>query len=346
MTADLPELPLTVEHLHLTEPEATRLLEGHRLRRGERVMDPKAQIVGEVIRQLRPPDSLPTPEEARGQFRKMVELLDEPPPVSVQVSDLTCPGPAGPIPLRLYTPDGGARRVLCCCTSTAAAGCRAGWRPITAPAASSPPGRDCLVLAVDYRLAPEHKFPAGLEDCLAAWRWLAANAATLGADPARLAVGGDSAGGNLAAAVCQALRHPAEPAPAAQLLIYPSLDSGLAAALASRPGGCLHPARASGFQWYTDLYLSSPEQAADVRASPLWAGDLHGQPAAMIVTAGFDPLLDDGRTMPSASRPAGTPVVYREFPGQIHAFISLTRVIPQGNECLREAASWLRSRLG
>src|SRR3954454_1290816 len=101
VTADLPELPLTVEHLHLTEPEATRLLEGHRLRRGERVMDSKAQIVGEVIKQLRPPDTLPTPEEARGQFQRMVELLDEPPPASVRFSDLTCPGPAGPIPLRL-----------------------------------------------------------------------------------------------------------------------------------------------------------------------------------------------------------------------------------------------------
>ena len=344
MTADLPELPLTVEHLHLTEPEATRLLEGHRLRRGDRVMDPKAQIVGEVIRQLRPPDSLPTPEEARGQFRKMVELLDEPPPVSVRVSDLTCPGPAGPIPLRLYTPDGGDPRPLLLYfhgggwmqggleTHHGACGKLAAWS-------------DCLVVAVDYRLAPEHKFPAGLEDCLAAWRWLAANAATLGADPARLAVGGDSAGGNLAAALCQALVACGEPAPAAQLLIYPSLDLGWQLP-SHRDLADAYILPRIRVQWYTDLYLSSPEQAADVRASPLWAGDLHGQPAAMIVTAGFDPLLDDGRHYAERLEAAGTPVVYREFPGQIHAFISLTRVIPQGNECLREAASWLRSRLG
>lgn len=343
MTADLPELPLSLEHLHLTELEATRLLEGHRLRRGERQMDPKAQIVGEVIKQLRPPDSVPTPEEARGQFRKMVELLDEPPPVSVRSSNLTCPGPAGPIPLRLYTPDGGGTRPLLLYfhgggwmqggleTHHGACGKLAAWS-------------DCLVLAVDYRLAPEHKFPAGLEDCLAAWRWLAANATTLGADPARLAVGGDSAGGNLAAAVCQALVASGEPAPAAQLLIYPSLDLGW-----QLPS---HHDLADAYilprirvQWYTELYLSSPEQAADVRASPLWASDLHGQPTAMIVTAGFDPLLDDGRRYTERLEAAGTPVVYREFSGQIHAFISLTRVIPQGNECLREAASWLRTRL-
>jgi acetyl esterase len=344
VTADLPELPLTVEHLHLTEPEATRLLKGRRLRRGERVMDPKAQIVGEVIRQLRPPDSVPTPEEARGQFRKMVELLDEPPPVSVRGSDLTCPGPAGPIPLRLYTPDsGGARSLLLYFhgggwmqggleTHHGACGKLAAWS-------------DCLVLAVDYRLAPEHKFPAGLEDCLAAWRWLAANAATLGADPARLAVGGDSAGGNLAAAVCQALVASGEPAPAAQLLIYPSLDLGWQLP-SHRDLADAYILPRIRVQWYTDLYLSSPEQAADVRASPLWAGDLHGQPAAMIVTAGFDPLLDDGHHYAERLEAAGTPVVYREFPGQIHAFISLTRVIPQGNQCLREAASWLHSRLG
>src|SRR3954468_9620154 len=112
VTANLPDPSLTTEHLHLSEPEAARLLEGRRPRRGERVMDPKAQIVGEVIRQLRPPDSLPTPEEARGQFRKMVELLDEPPPASVQVSDLTCPGPAGPIPMQLYAPEGAGPRSL------------------------------------------------------------------------------------------------------------------------------------------------------------------------------------------------------------------------------------------
>src|SRR3954453_7986200 len=225
VTADLPELPLTVEHLHLTEPEAARLLEGRRLRRGERVMDPKAQIVGEVIRQLRPPDSLPTPEEARGQFRKMVELLDEPPPASVQVSDLTCPGPAGPIPLRLYAPQRTGPRSLLLYIH-GGGWMQGGLEPHHGACGKLAAWSGCQVLAVDYRLAPEHKFPAGLEDCLAAWRWLVANTATLGADPERLAIGGDSAGGNLAAAVCQTLAASGELAPAAQLLVYPSLELG------------------------------------------------------------------------------------------------------------------------
>jgi acetyl esterase len=344
VTGKAPESQLAFEHVYLTEPEAVKLLDGHRLRRGKRVMDPKAQIVGEVIKQLRPPDTLPTPEEARGQFRRMVELLDEPPPASVQVSDLTCPGPVGPIPLRLYVPQSmGSRSLLLYIhgggwmqggleTHHGACGKLAAWSGYR-------------VLAVEYRLAPEHKFPGGLEDCLAAWRWLVANTAKLNADPERLAIGGDSAGGNLAAAVCQALAAKGEPAPAAQLLVYPSLDLG-----GDLPS---HRELADAYvlprirvQWYTDLYLSFPEQAADARASPLRADNLSGQPPTMIVTAGFDPLLDDGRLYAERLEAAGTPVTYREFPGQIHAFISLTRVIPQGNECLREVANWLRARLG
>ncbi len=203
----------------------------------------------------------------------------------------------------------------------------------------------CMVLAVDYRLAPEHGFPAGLEDCLAAWRWLAdGNAAALGADSGRLAVGGDSAGGNLAAALCQTLAAAGGPLPAAQLLIYPSLDLGW-----DLPS---HRELADAFVlprprvlWYTEQYLAEPGQAADPRASPLRAGDLRGQPPAMVVTAGFDPLLDDGRLYAGRLEGAGVPVAYREFRGQIHAFASLTRVIPQGDACLRKAAGWLRSRL-
>ena len=313
MTADLPELPLSVEHLHLTEPEAARLLEGRRLRRGERVMDPKAQIVGEVIRQLRPPDSVPTPEEARGQFRKMVELLDEPPPASVRVSDLTCPGPAGPIPLRLYTPDGGARG-LCCCTSTAAAGCRAGWRPITAPAASSPPGPTAWFSPSITVWRPSTSFRPGSRT---AWPPGAGSRPT----PPRSAP--TRRGWRSAATPRAAISPPrsarlscacGEPAPAAQLLIYPSLDLGWQLP-SHRDLADAYILPRIRVQWYTDLYLSSPEQAADVRASPLWAGDLHGQPAAMIVTAGFDPLLDDGRHYAERLEAAGTPVVYREFPG-------------------------------
>jgi acetyl esterase len=200
------------------------------------------------------------------------------------------------------------------------------------------------VLAVDYRLAPEHKFPAGLEDCHAAWRWLAANAAALGADPARLAIGGDSAGGNLAAAVCQIAAGEEGLVPAAQLLIYPSLDLGwdLPSHRELEDAFVLPRVR---ILWYGGLYLSAAEEVASPRVSPLRAESLRGQPPAMIVTAGFDPLLDDGRLYAERLRDEGVPVAYREFPGQIHAFVSLTRAIPQGDEAIREMAEWLRSTL-
>ena len=237
--------PFTLEDAYLGEDEAARLLEGRRIRRGDRVMDPKAQLLGEFIVSLRPPDQLPTPEELRVQFRRMVDLFDGPPPEFVRTRDLTCPGPDGEVPLRLFEPgDAGSPAPLLLYlhgggwvqgdldTHRGVCGKLAAWA-------------GCKVLAVHYRLAPEHKFPAGLEDCHAAWRWLAANAEGLGADPARLAIGGDSAGANLTAAVCQIVAGEDGPVPAAQLLIYPrSTSAGSCPRTASwrTPSSC----RASG----------------------------------------------------------------------------------------------------
>ena len=336
--------PFTLEDAYLGEDEAARLLEGRRIRRGDRVMDPKAQLLGEFIVSLRPPDQLPTPEELRVQFRRMVDLFDGPPPESVRTRDLACPGPDGEVPLRLFEPgDAGSPAPLLLYlhgggwvqgdldTHRGVCGKLAAWA-------------GCKVLAVHYRLAPEHKFPAGLEDCHAAWRWLAANAEALGADPARLAIGGDSAGANLTAAVCQIVAGEDGPVPAAQLLIYPSVDLGweLPSHRELEDAFVLPRVRVL---WYTGLYLASAEQVANVRASPLRAESLRGQPPAMIVTAGFDPLLDDGRLYAERLRADGVDVTYREFPGQIHAFVSLTRVIPQGDVAIREAAEWLRGVL-
>jgi acetyl esterase len=336
---------LALEDAYLSEEEAERLLGGRRLSRGDRVMDPKAQLMGELIRQQRAPDYIPTPTETRQQFRRMVELFDEPPPASVVTSDLSCPGPAGPVPLRLFAPEGDGRRALPLLlylhgggwvqgdldTHQGVCGKLAAWA-------------GCKVLAVDYRLAPEHSFPAGLDDCRAAWRWLVGNTDAVGADPERLALGGDSAGGNLAVALCLAMAAEGGPMPAAQMLIYPSLELGW-----DLPS---HRELADAFVlprprvlWYTAQYMGERGQVADPLASPLRATDLHGQPPAMIATAGFDPLLDDGRLYAERLEAAGVPVVYREFPGQIHAFVSLTRVIPQGDVCLHELADWLRSRL-
>ena len=237
-------------------------------------MDSKAQIVGEVIKQLRPPDTLATPEEARGQFQRMVELLDEPPPASVQVSDLTCPGPAGPIPLRLYAPQGtGARSLLLYIhgggwmqggleTHHGACGKLAAWSRL--------PG-SCRRLSSG---APEQKFPAGLEDCLAAWRWLVTNTATLGADPERLAIGGDSAGRQsrrrgLPGAGFQRRARAGGPAPGLSLA-----RPGRGLALAPRAGGRLTSCPASGSSGSSTSTCPRRSRRPMLQASPLRTNDL------------------------------------------------------------------------
>jgi acetyl esterase len=200
---------------------------------------------------------------------------------------------------------------------------------------------DCLVAAIDYRLAPEHKFPAGVEDCLAAYRWLAANAGEIGGDPARIAVGGDSAGGNLAAVVSQRMAVEGGPLPAGQVLIYPGTDMHMSGA--SHQEHSADPViPRERILWYLEQYLRHAADKDDPAASPLLAEDLTGQPPTMVITGGFDPLRDEGRAYADRLTDAGVETSYREWPGQIHAFMVLTRVIPQGDKAIAEAALWLR----
>jgi acetyl esterase len=203
---------------------------------------------------------------------------------------------------------------------------------------------DVVVVAIDYRLAPEHKFPAAVDDCLAAYRWLRSRGADVGADPARVAVAGDSAGGNLSAVVSQLAASAGDATPTCQVLIYPAVDFALETE-SHRELADGHVIPRDRINWYGEQYLRTEADKADLRASPLRAPNLAGQPPAMIVTAGFDPLRDEGHAYAEALRRAGVDVVYREFPGQIHAFVSLTKAIPQGMACTLEVAEYLRKRL-
>ena len=198
------------------------------------------------------------------------------------------------------------------------------------------------VLAVDYRLAPEHPFPAAVDDARAALRWAYANASRLGADPARVGVGGDSAGGNLAAVVSQLAARDGGPAPAIQLLIYPVTD-----VTTRRRSRELF---AEGFlltdpemDWFEDNYLGPARtHAGDPRASPLLAGDLSGLAPAYVVTAGFDPLRDEGEAYAWALREAGTPATLRRFPGFIHGFVNGAGVSRTARDALVEIAGATR----
>lgn len=338
-----PTLDMT--HTAMSEEDALRFLDGHRIRMGSRTMDPKAQIVGEFVKSIRVPGFFPPLPELRQQLRVMVSLMDEPAPALPRIEDIRIPGPAGEIPARVYSASAAKTP-----QPTVAYFHGGGWvqgdlethHGLCARLAKH---AGVLVVAVDYRLAPEHKFPAAVEDCLAAYRWLRTKGRDVGADLSRVAVAGDSAGGNLSAVVSQLAASAGVPAPTCQVLIYPAVDFSLETS-SHRELTDGHVIPRDRILWYMEQYLKSDADKSDRRASPLRAPSLEGQPPAMIVTAGFDPLRDEGRAYGDRLRDAGVDVVYREYPGQIHAFVSLTKAIPQGMACTLEIAQYLRQRLG
>jgi acetyl esterase len=338
-------MKLELSHTTMSEEEARRFLAGQEIRLGYRTMDPKAQIVGEFVKSIRVPGYFPPLPELRQQLRTMVTLMDEPAPAGVRIADLTIPGPAGTIPARVYNgvPDAKAARPLVAYFHGG------GWVQGDLETHHGLCARlalrsGAIVVAVAYRLAPEHKFPAAVDDCRAAYAWLHRHGDEVGGDRARVAVAGDSAGGNLAAVVSQLATQNGVPLPTCQVLIYPATDFAL-----DTPS---HQELADGhiiprdrIVWYSEQYLRSEADRRDVRASPLLARDMTGQPPALVVTAGFDPLRDEGHAYAERLRAAGVEVVDREYPGQIHAFVSLTKAVPQGMACTEEIADYLRARL-
>jgi acetyl esterase/lipase len=335
---------LELAHTAMSEEHALRFLDGHRIRLGSRTMDPKAQIVGEFVKTVRVPGYFPPLPELRQQLRTMVTLMDEPAPALPRIEDIRIPGPAGEIPARLYAPSAGGVPRPAVAYFHGGGWVQGDLETHHGLCARLAKHAGVLVVAVDYRLAPEHKFPAAVEDCLAAYRWLRARGRDIGADPGRIAVAGDSAGGNLSAVVSQLAAAGGTPVPACQVLIYPAVDFSLDTD-SHRDLADGHVIPRDRILWYMAQYLRNEADKADLRASPLRAPSLAGQPPALIVTAGFDPLRDEGRAYGDRLRKFGVDVVDREYPGQIHAFVSLTKAIPQGMACTLEVADYLRQRL-
>lgn len=203
----------------------------------------------------------------------------------------------------------------------------------------------CLVVAVDYRLAPEHPFPAALDDCVAAFKWIASHAGELGGDSQRLAVCGDSAGGTLSAALCQQQLLGGASLPQLQVLIYPATD--LTRSLRS------HQTFAAGFpldeaamEFFLDCYLPVTQPRDDPRVSPLFQQDLVGLPPAIVVTAGHDMLRDEGRAYVARMHKAGVEVKHLEYGAQPHGFINVAGVAPGARAALEEISAEVRRRLG
>ena len=259
------------------------------------------------------------------------------------VHDTELPGPEGPLPVRVHRPEGeGPFPVLVYffgggwtlgSVETSDAICRTLTNSV-----------GCVTVSVGYRLAPEHKFPAAVHDCLAAVRWAVDHAGEYGGDTSRLAVGGDSAGGNLAAAVTLLAKEHDGPDIAAQLLVYPNTDHRSATASMAENDDPLFFNHRS-VTWYWDHYLADPADGASPLASPLLAEDLTGLPPALVITAEYDPLRDEGEQYAERLRAAGVPVELSRYPGVVHGFFAMSGVLDAGRAALEEAAAFLRRRL-
>jgi len=309
-------------------------------------LDPQlAEILAIAEKAGRPPlESLPV-EEARREYRKRADTFGLPAADLFAVVERSVAGPAGPIPVRLYVPvgvpdpspllvffHGGGWTVGDRDTHDRA--CR--YLAETAR---------CRVASVDYRLAPEHPFPAAVEDCRAAYAAIAGDVKAWDADPARIAVGGDSAGGNLAAVVAQLARAKKAPAPCFQLLIYPAVDMAGTYASIERfgRGYLLTKSMIDSFMGY---YTPKPEMRRDARASPLRAGGLAGLPPAFVQTAGFDPLQDEGAAYAKALAAAGVKAEHKHYPALVHGYLQLAGYSKGARTAVDDAAAALRRAFG
>jgi acetyl esterase len=285
--------------------------------------------------------------EARRALEADAPLLGAPMPPLARVEDRVVRDGGLAVPVRIYVPRAlEARRdapaLVFFHGGGFVLGSIASHERICAEIADRVP---CVVVSVDYRLAPEAKFPAGIDDSVAAFRWVHAHAAELGLDPDHLAVGGDSAGGNIAAVVCHDLAKAGGPMPRFQLLVYPATDltcSARSHALFAR-GFLLE---ASTIRFYIDQYVRTPADIDDPRASPLKAASFAGLPPAMVVTAGFDPLRDEGRAYADALAAAGVPVTYRNDAGMVHGYLAMSGAIDVAKDAMAEAVRELRDALG
>jgi acetyl esterase len=290
----------------------------------------------------RPPLHRQSVEQARRFHLADAAVLNgEAVPVAA-VTDRAVPGPAGPLPVRVYTPPGeppfpivvwfhGGGWVV---------GTLDTYDPLCRALAAAVPA---VVVAVDYRLAPEHRYPAAVEDAYAATLWASRNAAGLGGAQHRLAVAGDSAGGNLAAAVALGARDRGGPAIAFQLLVYPALDAAADTPSWREKAEGFH-LTADGMRWYWDHYLGGADGRAP-DASPLAAGSFGGLPPALVITAEHDPLRDEGEAYAARLRQAGVAASASRHPGVVHGFFRWRAVTPAADAALQEAATALRAAL-
>jgi acetyl esterase len=307
------------------------------------MLDPQARaLLDLMIERGVPPTHTLAPAEAR-RFYLERRFFSQPDPAEVAVvRDLA----AAELPLRLYRPLGAhADAVLPVLVFFHGGGWVIGDRDThDSLCRQLCNASGCAIVSVHYRMGPEHRFPAAVDDCVAATRWVREQAEALQLDAACLAVGGDSAGGNLAAVVCLALREADQPLPAFQLLIYPATDMRMVAP-SHQTNGEGYLLTRDTMQYFRAHYIPDPARWSDWRASPLLAPDLCGLPPALVLTAGYDPLRDEGRQYADALSAAGCATQYVCFERQIHGFMPMGRVIDEANTAVDLCAAALRRAL-
>jgi len=305
-----------------------------------------------IVRQLleaaeaegNPPLESFSPEEARKLAIESLKLAGGTMEPVHSIENLRIPGPDGEIPIRIYTPDAPAPRpALVYFHGGGWVVCDLDTHEVVCTAMARRAG--AVVVAVDYRLAPEHKFPAAVTDSYAATAWVASNAEKLGIDPKRISVGGDSAGGNLAAVVSLKSRDEDGPAIAFQVMVYPVTDLSSYDTPSYREFGENHYLTKSEMEWFRGHYLRSMEDARDPHASPLLALDLSELPPALIITAECDPLRDEGQAYAKRLEYDGVPVTYTCYAGMIHPFFSLSGAIPQAFDAIQQVANAVANSL-
>ena len=302
-----------------------------------------AILLERVARSKLPPYHEVPPAVARRLYHDTRAATSPPAPEMGAVALELVPGPAGPLPLRVYRPAGAAKGEVLPALLYFHGG---GWvigdldtHDIVCRELAN--GSRCVVISVEYRLAPETQFPAAVDDCVAATRYISSHAGEFGVDPKRIAVGGDSAGGNLAAVVCIHARDAKTPVPCFQLLIYPATDQ--------RSGHASHVKNAEGYlltrkvmNYFRGHYLPREVDWLDWRASPLLAASLANLPPAYVITAGYDPLVDEGRAYAERLEAEGVKVKYREYPDMVHGFLLMGGVLDTANQAVADCCAALR----
>jgi acetyl esterase len=309
------------------------------------MLHPQARALLDLIAERGvPPTHTLSPTEARAFYLERRAATQPAPPPVAEVRALVADGPHGAIPMRLYSPLGAAADAALPALVYLHGG---GWvigdldtHDVLCRSLAN--GAGCAVVSVDYRLGPEYRFPAAVDDAIAATRWVHGQAASLGLDAARLAVGGDSAGGNLAAVVAIVARDAGDLPLAFQLLVYPATDM--------RRGHPSHEANGQGYllttdsmRYYHDHYIDDARHDLDWRASPLLHTDLSRLPPALVLTAGFDPLRDEGMAYAEALTAAGNRAAYVCFERQIHGFITMGKVLDEANTAVALCCAELRA---